>query len=163
MRKYLLFFLTLFLLTLPALVLAATTFVVTSDTVIGPAPWSTMQTRVILLTATDDTADSDPSLALSDDTSGLSGSLDGWWLYQLYIDGNHAGTEPTEDSDLTVTCYDYDWLATGGTDKVDNTQTNRIDPTSVPFTDTVTFTITNNSVDGAITYIYLILYAEKVR
>lgn len=78
----------------------------------------------------DDTDGSIPNLVISARswTDGtLSGSLQagetpiGWYGYRVLIDCNHAGTEPTENSELYVYESGFDLLGGNGVDQVDNT------------------------------------------
>jgi hypothetical protein len=50
----------------------------------------------------------------------VHGSIEGWRLEKIYIDGNHAGGEPTEDSDIYIYMLGKDQLNGRGIDQVDN-------------------------------------------
>jgi hypothetical protein len=120
-----------------------------------------MMSRVIYLTATDDTGAADPTITITDGVSGLNHSLASWWLYRVSVKGNHAGTEPTQDSDITMTEDGADLFEGQGVNAVDNDATNFFFPQAVPHVDDWVLTITGNSVNGAVTYVRLLLYGEK--
>ena len=75
---------------------------------------------IAVLAASDDAAMA--TLDLNGDTTGLvHGPLLGWFAYSMDIDCNHAGTEPTEDTDITILQNGGDMLDGNGTDMLDNT------------------------------------------
>ena len=144
----------------PAIASAAGSSVaIVSDKILAPG----LRVIEILFTA-DDTDGSIPALTLNNATTGIvstapAGSpqarahnekhtLFGWYAYKLIIDGNHAGTEPTEDSDIIIEENGIDLLGGNGTDLVDNTDERetlfKIGSTAAtqPFLDTWTITIT---------------------
>ena len=143
----------------------ASTFVITDDVILGEDTrehkYSQMSARVIYLTATDDTGAADPSITLNDDTAGLNHALASWWLYRVFVKGNHDGTEPTQGSNIY--CYEdgADIFGGQGVGVVDNDATNLFNPISTPQISDWTMTITGNSVDGAVTYVRLLFYGAK--
>jgi hypothetical protein len=95
---------------------AGSSFTVSSDSVING-----VRTVTTIFTA-DDATGAIPSLTINKNTAGISqGPFDGYVFWKVDIDCNHAGTEPTEDSDLVVLHNGVDLLDTGGTDMIDNT------------------------------------------
>ena len=86
----------------------------------------------------------------------LTNQIKGWYLDKVQIDGNHAGTEPTENSDFYL--YDengFDILGGAGVDQVDNTAEREVTPIcgSVekpqPITSALTLALSNNVVTNA--------------
>lgn len=97
-----------------------------------------------------------PTLDLDGDTTGLKhGSPIGLYGYKIQIDCNHAGTEPTEDSELYIYENSIDMLGGGGVDQVDNTAEREIlfkigsTQATQPLTDTWTITITQQAAETA--------------
>ena len=104
--------------------------VVTSDEIVYSYSTGRVVTqRVITIAFTaDDTDGSIPSLTLDSDTwtdgtnsGALSKPIEGWFGYMVEIDCNHAGTEPTENSELYIYQNSLDMLGGNGVDQVDNT------------------------------------------
>jgi hypothetical protein len=65
-----------------------------------------------------------PDLTLNDSATGMLGSTEsilGWYGYMVEIDCNHAGTEPTEDSEIYIYQNGIDILGGNGVNQVDNT------------------------------------------
>ena len=141
---------------------AAGSFVLTTDTIIRN--WGTGQVtqRVLTLTFTGDASDGIiPSLTLSSTgwTDGTNtGTFDsnseallGWFLYQVEIDGNLGGTEPTENSELYIYKNSFDLLGGNGVDQVDNSAERIVFCTDgsvsikAPITDTIVITVTQQS------------------
>jgi hypothetical protein len=94
----------------------------------GSGQASTM--RVLIFTFTASSTDGTiPNLVLSGSTwtdgtnSGtlMNGPLTGWYGFLVEIDGNHAGTEPTENSEIYIKQNTFDLLNGNGVDQVDNT------------------------------------------
>jgi hypothetical protein len=87
-----------------------------------------VKSRVITITFTADNATGAiPSLTLSNmtwtdgtNTGTLSDKVDSWFAKMLEIDCNHAGTEPTENSDIYVYQNGVDMLCGNGVGRVDN-------------------------------------------
>lgn len=104
-------------------VLAAGTFTVTSDELIRSRALNRPIMRIITTTFVGDVADgSVPDLTLSASTTGLvHGAPAGWFGYSVMIDCNHAGTEPSENSELYILdAVGGDMLGGQGVDQVDN-------------------------------------------
>lgn len=84
-------------------------------------------------------------------TTALRAPLTGWFLYQVEIDANHAGTEPTENSELYILKNGYDILAGNGVDQVDNSAERMVfasdGATSIkaPITDTIVVRVTQQA------------------
>lgn len=143
---------------------------VSGDSVIHSSALNRPEMRVITIIFTaDDTDGSIPSLTLNGSTTGIKhGSLGGWFAYNIVIDGNHAGTEPTENSEIYIYQSGFDLLGAQGVDQVDNTAERQVyfsDGTSKvkqPVYDTLTVTITQQAVatNSATGTVYLILVAE---
>ena len=120
--------------------------------------------RVITIAFVADSADGTiPTLALNASTTGLKhGAPFGWFGHAVSIDCNHAGTEPTENSELYIyDAYGGDMLGGQGVDQVDNTAERRVyfhngtAPVRQPCVDAWTVTITQqaaatNSATGTI-------------
>jgi len=88
----------------------------------------------VTFTCTADAGDGTyPATAMS---AALTAKVKGWVLDEVRIDGNHAGTEPTEDSDLylyrsyNTSPGDFDVLGGNGVDQVDNTASRVVVPAS---------------------------------
>jgi len=158
----------------PALCFAAGSyFKVTSDVIKHNPLVEKVFQRVMTLTfVADDAAGTIPDLSLSDAgwTDGTySGTfktrLHSWYGFKVIIDGNHAGTEPTENSELYIYQYGFDLLGAGGVDQVDNSAEREVyfsDGTNKckqPFVNTITVTVTQqavvtNSATGTIVIIF---------
>lgn len=153
---------------------AGSSFVVTSDTIqTADAGDDIIETqRVIVMTFTaDDTNGSIPSLTIGTDRSWTDGTLSGslkqpltgWYCDYIHIDGNHAGTEPKEDSDITITQGGLDMLNGGGTNQVDNTDERDVVffvagyAVSAPVYGDIVVAISNNDVNDATGTVTLIM------
>lgn len=152
---------------------AGSSFVVTSDTVYTADAGDdiTETTRAIVMTFTaDDTNGSIPSLTFSTDGKWTDGTLlgveqplTGWYCDYIHIDANHAGTEPDEDSDITITHAGLDMLNGGGTDMVDNTDENDVVffvagyAVTAPIFGSVVVAISNNTVNDATGTVTLVM------
>jgi len=122
MKKLFLTILALLILTVPCF--AVGTIAVTNDNIYdGPNGGKAFRVITIAFTA-DAAAGTIPNLTLNDSTSGMIGkteSILGWYGYNIEIDCNHAGTEPTEDSELYIYQNGIDILGGNGVNQVDNT------------------------------------------
>uniref|UniRef100_A0A6H1ZP32 Uncharacterized protein n=1 Tax=viral metagenome TaxID=1070528 RepID=A0A6H1ZP32_9ZZZZ len=105
------------------------------------------------------------------DSEGNSGSFVyptlGWRAYILYTDGNHAASEPTENTDITIKQYGVDLLDGNGTNSIDNTAERavyfQVDglPMPCPITDSLFLEISNNAVNSASTTFRLLLLPSE--
>lgn len=153
---------------------AGSSFLVSSDVIVENAgfPGGGTPLRVITLAFTADDSDASiPSLTLSDAgwTDGTNsdtldkGSILGCWLFYAEIDCNHAGTEPTEDSDIDIYQNSIDLFGGNGEDKIDNSTENVVlfdiatQSATRPIYTALTVTITNNAVTSATGVIRLFL------
>ena len=122
MKKLILTILALLLFVVPCFALG--TITVANDSIYD-GPNGGKAFRVITITfIADVAAGTIPDLTLNDSTSGMIGkteSILGWYGYNVEIDCNHAGTEPTEDSELYIYQNGIDILGGNGVNQVDNT------------------------------------------
>ena len=111
--------------------------------------------RVITVIFTaDDTNGAIPDLTLTTGATGLvHGTPIGWLGYAVFIDCNHAGTEPTENSELYILDpVGGDMLGGQGLDQVDNTIERHVYfhngsvPVKQPMVDTWTVRVTQQAV-----------------
>lgn len=84
-------------------------------------------------------------------TTALRAPLTGWYLYQVEIDANHAGTEPTEDSELYILKNGFDILSGNGVNQVDNSAermvfaSDGVSSILAPITDTIVVRVTQQA------------------
>ena len=153
---------------------AGSSFVVTSDTIYtADVGGDTLETsRAIVLTFTADASNASiPALTIGTNRAWTDGTLSGalkqpltgWLCDYIHIDGNHAGTEPTENSDITVVSGGLDMLNAAGTDQVDNTDERDVVfsiagyAVSAPVFGDIVVTISNNEVNSATGTITLLM------
>ncbi len=134
--------------------------------------WSTANNRqeirmITVIFTADDTDGTIPDLTLNASTASIThGAIAGWYGYKVIIDGNHGGTEPTENSELYIYENAFDLLAAGGENNVDNTAerqvffNNATMPVRQPISTDLTVTVTQeaaatNDATGTI-YIYFV-------
>ena len=147
---------------------AVGTISVSGDKLIYSKALNRPEIRLITVTFTASATDGTiPNLTLNSDTTGIKhGSIAGWYGYKIIIDCNHAGTEPTENSEIYIYENGFDLLAAGGVDQVDNTAERQVFFNNgtynikQPISTTLTVTITQqaaatNSATGTI-YIYFV-------
>jgi len=147
---------------------AAGTITLAGDDLIYSRALNRPAVRVLTVTFLAGSADGViPSLTLNSSTTGIKhGDLAGWYGYKIIIDCNHAGTEPTENSEIYIYENGFDLLAAGGVDQVDNTAERQVyfnngtDPVKQPIANTLTVTITQqaaatNSATGTV-YLYFV-------
>ena len=113
----------LLIIILPVLAWSAgSSFVVTTD-----KEYRSGMRELTLTFVGDDATGAIPDLTLTASTwtdgtnSGTHSSLLGYWGDEVQIDGNHAGIEPTENSELYIYQGGQDLLDGNGVDMVDNT------------------------------------------
>lgn len=95
---------------------AGSSFTVTDDTFLNG-----VRTVTVAFVA-DDADGTIPSLNINKNTAGIvHGAFNGFAFWKVDIDCNHAGTEPTEDSDLVILHNGVDLLDAAGTNMIDNT------------------------------------------
>lgn len=95
---------------------AGSSFAVSSDSLINGVR------TVTASFVADDATGAIPSLTINKNTAGITqGPFDGYTFWMVSIDCNHAGTEPTEDSDIVILHNGVDLLDSGGADMIDNT------------------------------------------
>ena len=153
--------LTILFLILPVFCFAAgSSHTVTSDKIYRNKETGS-KLRVITCSFTaDDTNASVPDLTLNASTTNINSPIIGWWAYKIRADGDHAGTEPTDDTvDMTINEGGKDLLNGNGTnifDQDDETEKLfEVDGLEVmqPCTGTWTISIANNAVNEAtVTY-----------
>lgn len=160
--------LALLLLLLPVLAFAVGSMTVTSD-IIYKNSATGEPVRVIEIGFTADSGDgSIPDLTLNAATTGIQAyhPLLGWHLFKIWIDGNHSGTEPTEDSEIYLYEGGIDLLGGNGVDQVDNSDEREVyfevngQPATVPVISDLTLTITQQAVatNSAAGSIKIVLY-----
>ena len=140
---------------------------VSGDSVISSKVQNRELFRVITVIFTaDSVTGAIPSLTLNASTTGVRNTPTGWYGYKIIIDGNHAGTEPTENSEIYIYENGFDLLSGGGVDQVDNTAERQVFFNNgtynikQPITGDLTVTVTQQaaataSATGTI-YIYLV-------
>jgi len=144
---------------------------ISGDDLIWSKPLNRSVFRVITVIFTASSTDgSVPDLTLNADTAGLkNGSPLGWYGYAVIIDCNHAGTEPTENSELYIlNAGGGDVLGGQGVDQVDNTAErfvyfhNGSVPFKQPMVGTWTVRVTQQAaaVNSATGTLYVILVSE---
>ena len=150
-------------------------FKVTGDVFVRNSATGSLDQRVLTLTfLDDDTAVAMPTLTINatgwtdgTNTGTFAYVVTGWCGDSVYIDANHAGTEPTENSDLYIKMWSVDLLGGTGVDQVDNTAERDVYflnnglPKPAPFADSWVVTITNNAVLSATGTIRIILFPCK--
>lgn len=103
---------------------AVGTIAVTNDNIYyGPGGSVTFRVITIEFTA-DAAAGTIPDLEINDSTTGMIGPTEpifGWYGYNVEIDCNHSGTEPSEDGELYILQNGIDTLGGNGVDQLDNT------------------------------------------
>jgi hypothetical protein len=129
-------------------------------------------TRIIKIVATADDGDATfATLTLNGSTTGISkGDTEGWSLFLLYIDGNHAGTEILEDCDITILLsigtLSVDTLGGNGANILDNTadRVAYFESDSMPVTTPITGDLivtpdsaAENNVNSAVVNIYIVM------
>lgn len=143
------------LLLLPLSAFAVGTISISGDTLIWSKSLNRPVFRVITVIFTADAANgSIPDLSLDATTTGLvHGSPLGWFGYSVMIDCNHAGTEPTENSELYILVpAGGDMLGGQGVDQVDNSIERHVyfhngtAPVKQPMADTWTVRVTQQAV-----------------
>lgn len=147
---------------------AGDTFVVTTDDIIynSSGPVMRVVTCTFLANSADGTiadltiygAEADSATyprgywADGTSTTALRAPLTGWYLYQVEIDANHAGTEPTEDSELYILKNGFDLLSGNGVNQVDNSAermvfaSDGVSSILAPITDTIVVRVTQQAV-----------------
>jgi hypothetical protein len=134
---------------------AGSSISISGDSVIRSPVLDRYVFRVITIIFTaDDTNGAIPDLTLNASTAGLAyGSPAGWFGYSVFIDCNHAGVEPTENSELYIlNAVGGDMLGGQGVDQVDNTIERHVyfhngtAPVKQPMIDTWTVRITQQAV-----------------
>ena len=169
MKKLLLTVIVFLLLISPCF--AVGTFKVTGDEIIRGYAGVTHRVLTLAFVA-DAAAGTIPNLTLNPSGwtdgvfSGTFGTkLTGWVAYKLEIDCNHAGTEPTEDSEIYIYQHSIDLLDGNGVNAIDNTAERQIYfqsdglPMPQPIIDSLTVTVTQQAAvtNSATGTIYLIL------
>ncbi len=149
---------------------AGSSISVSGDSLIYSSAANHHQMRVITIIFTaDDATGAIPSLTLNSSTTGIKhGSLAGWFAYNIVIDGNHGGIEPTESSEIYIYQSGFDLLGAQGVDQVDNTAERQVyfsdgtNKVKQPVYDTLTATITQQAAatNSATGTVYLVLVAE---
>lgn len=146
---------------------AGSSFTVSADKIISSEVQNRKLFRVITTAfVADSVTGAIPDLTLNAATTGIRSTLSGWYGYKIIIDGNHAGTEPTENSEVYIYENGFDLLAAGGVDQVDNTAERQVFFNNgtynikQPITGDLTVTVTQQaaataSATGTI-YIYLV-------
>jgi len=155
---------------------AGSSFTVTSDVLVRNYGAGKLNFRVLTLAFTaDDTDGSIPNLTLNPsgwtdgtNTGTFGVMLTGFYAYKIEIDCNHAGTEPTENSEIYIYQNGFDLLAAGGVDQIDNSVerqvffSNGTSPQKQPIVGALTVTVTQQAVvtNSATGTIYLILTVD---
>jgi hypothetical protein len=108
-----------------------------------------------------------PDFAAETMSTALTNKVKGWVLDEVEIDGNHSGTEPTENSDFYLyrnygtNPGDIDVLGGGGVDQVDNTASRIVVPISggiekpIYMTSALTLVVSGNAENSAVVYVRL--------
>ena len=147
---------------------AGSSMTISGDSLIYSKALNRPVTRLVTVIFTaDNGTGAIPDLTLNAATTGINhGDLAGWSGYKIITDGNHGGTEPSEDSEVYIYENGFDLLAGGGVDNLDNTAERQVffnngtynikQPISADLTLTVTQqAAVVNSATGTI-YIYFV-------
>jgi hypothetical protein len=166
MRKLFLIVALIFALMIPGMCLGAgSSHTVSSDKVYRNAETGDVL-RVITCIFTADSANgSIPDLSITSQTANINYPVIGWYLYKVRIDCNHAGTEPTENSEIYAYEGGFDLLKNAGVDQVDNSDEREVlcYPATQPIimgTLTVTVTQQATATNSATGTYYLVFYSD---
>lgn len=120
--------------------------------------------RIITFSCTGDS--SDGSIPNTDTSATNTALIKGWYLYKVQTDGNHAGTEPTENSDVYIKdASGIDLLDGNGVDMLDNTAEREFHPAidGTPalqaIDGTITLDVDNQGVNSA-TYTVKLIFVK---